>query len=93
MESPEKTPSSQPVLIDMGGLSEDALFGIIESFIQRDGTDYGVHEVSYSTKFEQVLKKIKSQEFLITFEPESESVTILTKDQWKALTKGLSYDV
>ncbi len=93
MDSDKNKSPAPPVLIDIEDLSEDALSGIIGSFIQRDGTDYGFHEVQFSTKFEQVLKKIKSKEFLITFDHDSESVTILTKNQWKDLMKGQNYEL
>lgn len=93
MNSHNSKSPTPPVLIDMEALSEEALQGIVESFIERDGTDYGVHEVAFGTKFEQVLKKIKSKEFLITFDPDSESVTILTQDQWKDLAKGPMYEL
>lgn len=77
-----------PVQIPYTELSEEALLAIIENFILREGTDYGFHEVSYTTKSEQVLKKIKSEEFIITFDPASESVTLLTKNDWCKLMKG-----
>lgn len=82
-----------PVRIPFTSISEDALTAIIESFILREGTDYGVHEVAYSTKFEQVLKKIKSDEFIITFDPASESVTLLTKKDWNQLMKGKEHEL
>lgn len=77
-----------PVRIPYDSISEEALSAIIENFILREGTDYGFHEVAYKTKFEHVLKKIKSDEFIITFDPSSESVTLLTRIEWKKLMKG-----
>ena len=35
-------------------LSPDALRGVIEAFITREGTNYGVHEVTLATKVGQV---------------------------------------
>lgn len=84
-------PSDQvhpPVLINPQDLSSEALYGIIENFILREGTDYGVHEVNFEKKFSQVQKKIESKEFLITFDPNSETVTLLTRQQWNDFQKG-----
>ncbi|MBY0386510.1 YheU family protein [bacterium] len=82
-----------PVRIPYDSISEEALAAIIENFILREGTDYGFHEVAYSTKYEQVLKKIKSDEFIITFDPASESVTLLTKVEWQKLMKGKEHEL
>jgi uncharacterized protein len=82
-----------PILISLENLSKEALFGIIESFILREGTDYGLHEMSYDKKFEQILKKIQQKEFLITFDPATESVTIMTQLQWRDLMKGKEYEL
>jgi uncharacterized protein YheU (UPF0270 family) len=35
-------------------LSPEALHGVIEAFITREGTDYGLHEVPLVTKVGQV---------------------------------------
>ncbi len=77
-----------PVLIQPHDLSAEALKGIIENFILREGTDYGVHEMDFEKKFSQVQKKIESKEFLITFDPNSKSVTLLTRQQWSDFQKG-----
>ena len=39
-------------------LSPDALRGVIEAFIMREGTDYGVHEVPLATKVFQVQQQL-----------------------------------
>jgi uncharacterized protein len=80
--------NERPVLIAPQDLSAEALAGIIENFILREGTDYGVHEVDFEKKFSQVRKKIETSEFLITFDPSSESVTLLTRQQWTDFQKG-----
>lgn len=62
-------------------LSEDALHGLIESFVQREGTDYGEVEVSLAEKVQQVLVQIKQAKVLIVYDPETESVNLLLADQ------------
>ncbi len=78
---------SKVVLISCADLSAEALNGIVESFILREGTDYGFNEVDHETKMAQVLDKIKNQEFLMTYDFEEESVTLLTRQQWNQINK------
>ena len=61
-------------------LSSDALNGVIEEFVTRDGTDYGELEVSLETKMFQVLGQLKSGKAVIVFDPESETCNILRND-------------
>ena len=42
-------------------LSPEALQGVVEEFVTRDGTDYGEHEVSLETKINQVLAQLKAK--------------------------------
>lgn len=72
-----------PVEIPMDQLSRDAVDGIIESFILREGTDYGVSEVSLEHKKEQIHKQLAKKEIKIVFDPNTESVTLMTESQWK----------
>lgn len=66
-----------PVEIPSENLSAEALNGIIEAFVLREGTDYGAVEVSFERKKEQLLKQIKRGEGRIVFDPNTESVTLL----------------
>ncbi len=61
-------------------LSPEALQGVIEEFVTRDGTDYGEIEVPLKTKITQVLSQIKSGKAVIVFDHDSETCTILKKD-------------
>jgi len=71
-----------PIEIPLSAISEDALTGIIESFILREGTDYGAVEVALATKIKQVMRQIEKGEVKITFDAESESVTLLNQIDW-----------
>jgi len=57
-------------------LSEDVLQRLIESFVLREGTDYGAQEVSLQTKVEHVLRQLKKGDTYITFDEETGSVSI-----------------
>lgn len=76
-----------PVEIPSESLSTVALNGVIENFILREGTDYGVSETPYETKVKQVLKQIERGDVKIAFDPNTETVTLLTKKEWNKLTQ------
>jgi hypothetical protein len=65
------------VKIPYDQLSPEALHGVIEEFVTRDGTDYGEREVPVEIKIGQVLEQIKSGEAVIVFDQKSETCTIL----------------
>lgn len=75
----------KPVEIPREALSKEALHGIIDSFILREGTDYGSQEISHEAKYQQILKQLDKGHIKIVFDPESESVTLLTERDWKKL--------
>jgi uncharacterized protein YheU (UPF0270 family) len=69
----------EPVEVPYGELSADLLNAVIESFILREGTDYGEKELSLEDKVARVIGQLKRGEAKIIFDPESESVTIVVR--------------
>lgn len=67
------------MIIPYEQLSSDALQGLIEEFITREGTDYGEEEISLSVKVEQIKQLLKRQEIVVVFDTASESVSILSR--------------
>lgn len=65
------------VRIPYAQLSPEALQGVVEEFVSRDGTDYGEIEASMETKISQVLDQIKTGKAVIVFDQDSETCTIL----------------
>jgi len=61
-------------------LNPEALHGVIEEFVTRDGTDYGEIEVSLETKISQVLGQLKSGKAVIVFDQRTETCNILRSD-------------
>ena len=49
---------------------------IIEEFILREGTDYGVREADFADKVAQVHKQLASGEVVITFDPKTENLYV-----------------
>lgn len=66
-------------------LSADALHGLIEEFITREGTDYGWEEVSLSSKVAQLRRQIEAGEVVIVFDLATESVSLLPRRDAEAL--------
>ena len=69
-------PLTEAVLIPHGELSADALQGVIESFVLREGTDYGEREYSLEQKVAQVRVQLELGQAHILFDPESNTVTL-----------------
>jgi uncharacterized protein YheU (UPF0270 family) len=58
-------------------LSPEALRAVIESFVLREGTDYGQREFSLEEKVAQVRRQLERGEARIVFEPQTRSVNIV----------------
>ena len=58
-------------------LTADALRGVIESFVLREGTDYGERDISHEAKVQQVMRQLERGEVRITFNPVDSSVTLV----------------
>lgn len=67
-----------PLEIPQDKLSSDALAGIIESFILREGTDYGWSERSLESKIQDIEKQLERGDVKIIFDRNTESVTMMT---------------
>ena len=72
MESHEEA-----VVIPYTELSEDALRGVLESFVLREGTEYGERDFSLEQKVAHVVSQLKRGEAQIVFDPGSETVDIV----------------
>lgn len=67
------------MIIPYQQISADALQGLIESFIHREGTDYGAVEFSLDDKVAQVKSQLQSGEVVIAYEEATETVNILPR--------------
>jgi uncharacterized protein YheU (UPF0270 family) len=81
VSEPEDETGPGGIELDANQLSADALRGLIQEFVTRDGTDYGAVEQSVETKIAQVEAQLASGEARIVFDPDSETANIvLTRD-------------
>ena len=69
------------MIIPHDQLSPDALQGLIEEFITRDGTDYGEHEIPLTQKVEQVRRQLLRGDVVIVFDVATESISLLTRQE------------
>ncbi len=67
-------------IIPVDRLSLEALRGVIEEFISREGTDYGEMEVSPETKFRQVRHRLETGLAVLIFDDETETTNIFLAD-------------
>ena len=63
-------------------LDSEVLNAIIEEFVLREGTDYGARQVGLQDKIAQVRTQLESGDVIITFDPRTESCTLLTRQQF-----------
>ena len=68
-----------PVVVPHGDLSADALQGVIESFVLREGTDYGERDVAHEAKVAQVLRQLERGEAQILFDPVTATIDIVVR--------------
>jgi uncharacterized protein YheU (UPF0270 family) len=68
-----------PVEIPYTELTAEALRGVIESFVLREGTEYGATDVSLERKVQEVLRQLERREAQITFDPETETINLVVK--------------
>lgn len=65
------------IKIPAEALSAEALAGVIDEFIHREGTDYGHRDYSLDEKRAAVRAALAAGEAVITFDPGSASTTIV----------------
>jgi hypothetical protein len=72
--------AAAPIAIPYSELSAEALRGVIESFVLREGTDYGARELSLEEKVQRLMQQLRAGEAEIVFEPATETVNIVRCD-------------
>jgi uncharacterized protein YheU (UPF0270 family) len=73
----EDSGESAPIRVPPDALEPDTLRAVVESFVLREGTDYGAHEISLEAKVAQVLTQLRRGQAHITFDPATESVNVV----------------
>ena len=77
MDPPADNAADAAVPIPYQELSVEALRGVIESFVLREGTDYGQHEKTFESKIDDVMRQLMRGEAEILWDPASETVQLV----------------
>lgn len=67
------------MIIPWQELEESTLLNILDSFILREGTDYGARELSLAEKRERLLAQLKADKVVIVWSELHESLDIKDK--------------
>ena len=67
----------QAVAVPHAELAPDLLHAVVESYVLREGTDYGEREFSLAEKVAHVISLLERGEAQIVFDPETETVSII----------------
>ena len=70
------------MIIPVEQISTDTLDSLIESFITREGTDYGVNEITLEDKVRQIKKQLRAGDIVVVYDAASESANIMSKAQY-----------
>ena len=69
------------MIIPYQELTPELLNAIADEFVSREGTDYGMVEVSQQSKVDQVVRQVKAGEAVILYSELHESCTIISKQE------------
>jgi uncharacterized protein len=68
-----------PVEVPHTELDAELLRAVIESFVLREGTDYGEREIALEDKVSRVRRQLERGEARILFDPATQTVDIVTR--------------
>ena len=80
-------PQAQPTVVPPEALAEPVLAALLEEYASRDGTDYGDQERSLEQKVSDLRGQLDREEIVIVFDPDSESVNLMTSRELAAATR------
>lgn len=69
------------VEVPFSDLSPEALRGLVESVVLREGTDYGERERSFDSKVDELLARVRRGEARIVFDFDSQTADIISSQQ------------
>lgn len=72
------------MIIPWNELATETLDNLIESFVLREGTDYGIQEKTLEQKVADVKKQLKSGEAVLVWSELHESVNIMPASQFRS---------
>lgn len=67
----------ETVEVPVESIAEDTLLRLIEAYVLREGTDYGVEDCAFATKVTQVRRQLAEKSAKLLFLPEEETFAIV----------------
>ena len=77
-------------LVPLEQIPSELVDKLLDSFINREGTDYGTIELSIEEKRSNLKDLLKRKEAFIAFDGESETFNLLSKNEVKQLKLDLA---
>ena len=71
--------AGQIINIPVAALSDEALLGVIDDYVNREGTDYGHRDFDLEQKRDAVRRQLASGRAVITYDPNTQTTTIVPK--------------
>lgn len=71
------------IVVPWRELSPDALLGVIDEYVTREGTEYGASDVPLETKRAQVRRQLEEGEVVVLFDAKTQTTNIVTADSLK----------
>ena len=68
------------MIIPYEKLSPEALRGLIEEFVSREGSDSGYTQKSLDENVEMVMRQLRRQEAFVVYDETTESANIVSKE-------------
>lgn len=68
---------ADPLAVPWREISPAALRGLVESFVLREGTDYGEQEFALEEKVQHVMRQLARGEAEVVYDPRTDSVNIV----------------
>ncbi len=81
----DELPTDQVLLIPWQSLSEEALSGVLEEYITRDGTDYGANELTLDARLQRARRQLQKGDVQLVFNSAEQSCHVITRDQAREL--------
>lgn len=64
-------------------LNSETLTNLLETFVLREGTDYGEQECSFEEKVSQLRQQLKNGEIVVVYSELHESVNLMKAQEFK----------
>jgi uncharacterized protein len=70
---------SEPVEVPHTDLAPATLRAVVESFVLREGTDYGAEDAPFERKVSDVVRQLDRREAVIVYDPGTDSIDIVLR--------------